>query len=189
MGFGAILALILPILAKLPGQAGEYFKQKADLQLEELKTKKEVELATRQMAQELAKSQFELNKIIVNATGTYFKYFTFIMWFGPFMFTYIRPVWSQEIFKAWATMPPFYFQSCMLIMFTVWGISVSAPAVSGIFTSLGQFFADRREYKLEKARINRDAAFTKLKSKWFPKGMNQTQVEDFNEVLDEGEKN
>lgn len=188
MGFGAILALILPLLSKLPGAAGDYFKKQQELKLEELKTQREVEQARQQLASEMAKAQFELNKAIVTATGTKFKYFTFVMWFGPFMLTYIRPVWSQEIFKAWQTMPHFYFQSCMVIMFAVWGISVSAPAVASIFSNLGDFFAAKREYKLEKARINRDALFAKVKSSWFPKGMTQSQVDTLDAAIDEGEK-
>lgn len=179
---------LIAILAQLPGKIGDYFKQKADLQLEQLKTQREVELAKQQMAADVAKAQLELNKTIVQATSSNFKYFTFVMWFGPFMLTYIRPAWSQEIFKAWATMPPFYFQSCMLLMFTIWGISVSAPTVANIFTNLGDFFAARRDYKLEKARINRDAVFNSVRAKWFPKGMNQQQVDDLDNAINEGEK-
>lgn len=44
------------------------------------------------MAAEVAKAQLELNKTIVSATGSYFKYFTFFMWFGPFMIGTVSPL-------------------------------------------------------------------------------------------------
>jgi hypothetical protein len=65
-------------------------------------------------------------------------------------------------------MPEWYVQSCMLIMFTVWGISVSAPVVSNIFSGLAGFFHDRKEQKQEFALkkqilINRKAFFDALR--------------------------
>lgn len=185
-------ALIVPLLAQLGGKLGDYFKQKADLQLEQLKTQREIEMAKQQMAMEVAKAQLELNKTIVNATGSYFKYFTFFMWFGPFMIGTVSPSRAHDIFQNWAGMPDWYVQSCMLIMFTVWGISVSAPVVSNIFSGLGQFMASRkdakRDFEIQKAKVNRDAMFAALKAKWFPKGMSEQQVKDLDGAIDEGEK-
>lgn len=185
-------ALLLPLLSTLGGKLGDYFKQKNDLEMERLQTQRQIEVAKQQMASEIAKAQVELNKTIVNATGSYFKYFTFIMWFGPFMIGTVSPSKAHDIFSNWAGMPDWYVQSCMLIMFTVWGISVSAPVVSNIFTGLGQFMAERkdakRDFEIQKAKINRDAVFAQVRAKWFPKGMNQQQVEDLDQALDDGEK-
>jgi hypothetical protein len=192
VGFGAILALILPLLTKLPGAAGEYFKQKQEVQLEELRTQRAIEASKQQLAGELAKAQLELNRAIVSATGAKFKYFTFIMWFGPFMVGTVWPAKANDIFLNWASMPNWYVQSCMLIMFTVWGISTSAPAVANIFSSLTQYMSNRkdakRSFELAKAEINRKAVFDTVKAKWFPKGMNQQQVNDLDEAIDNGEK-
>lgn len=189
---GAILAILLPWLAKIVPSAGEYFKQKQDLQLEQLRTQREIEASKQLLAGELAKAQMELNKAALNATGTYFKYFTFFMWFGPFMMGTVWPAKANEIFLNWAGMPNWYVQSCMLIMFTVWGISTSAPAVANIFSSLTSYMAERKEakrtFELEKAKINREAVFNTVRSKWFPKGMNQQQVADLDDALDRGEK-
>lgn len=181
-------ALLLPLLSTLGGKLGEYFTQLNDLKKQELETQRQIEVAKQQMASEIAKSQLELNKTIVNSTGAYFKYFTFLMWFGPFMMGVVWPAQSSAIFINLSTMPEWYVQSCMLIMFTVWGISVSAPVVGNIFSGLGSFMASRREYKLEKARINRDAVFASLKTKMFPKGMTQQQVDDIDAAITEGEK-
>lgn len=183
-------ALLLPLLSTLGGKLGDFFKQKNDLEMARIETARQVEVAKQQMAQEIAKAQLELNKTIVNATGANFKYFTFFMWFGPFMVGTVWPSKGGEIFQNWAGMPDWYVQSCMLIMFTVWGISVSAPVVSNIFTGLGQFMVGRRDYKLEKARINRDAVFASLRGSptFKGKGIDQSTVEMVDKALDAGEQ-
>lgn len=158
-----MFALLLPLLAQLPGLFGEYFKQKNAIVSAKLELERQVEMAKQQLAGEIAKAQMELNQTIVNATSSYFKYFTFMMWFGPFMIGTVFPLYSKEIFINLATMPEWYVQSCLAIMFTVWGISVSAPAVSSIFSSLGTFFANRREYKIEKAKTDRKAFYEALR--------------------------
>lgn len=150
---------LLPFLATLPGLIGDFFKQKNALESQRLETERQIEVAKQQMASDIAKSQMEVEKTIVGATGAYFKYFTFCMWFGPFIVGVIAPGYSKDIFANLSTMPEWYVQSCMLIMFTVWGISVSAPVVGGIFTGLGEFFASRRSDKIEMKKVDKQAFF------------------------------
>lgn len=187
-----MFAFLIPLLAGLPGLLGKYFSERNALEQAKLDTQKQIELAKQQMAADIAKGQMDLNKTIVQATGSRFKYFTFVMWFGPFMIGIVSPGKAHDIFANLLTMPEWYVQSCMLIMFTVWGISVSAPVVSGIFSGLGSFFAERkdakRDFELQKAKINRDAVFNDLRAKLFPKGMNQQEVDIIDHALDEGEK-
>lgn len=185
-------ALLLPFLSTLGGSIGAFFKQKNDLEMAKIETDRQIEVAKQQMAADIARGQMDLNKTIVMATGSKFKYFTFFMWFGPFIIGTISPSRGHDIFQNWAGMPDWYVQSCMLIMFTVWGISVSAPVVSNIFTGLGQFMAGRkdakRDFELEKAKINRQAVFDDLRKNLFPKGMDQQEVQIIDNALDQGEK-
>lgn len=180
------LMLLLPILAKLPGMIGDYFKQQADLATTQLETSKQIELAKQQYAAEIARTQMELNKTIVQATGSKFKYFTFFMWFGPFMVGVLSPKTAHDIFVNLTAMPEWYVQSCMLIMFTVWGISVSAPVVSNIFSGLSQYIAGRRDYKIEKAKVDRKAFFDALRK--LKGNLSQSDVDESNRALDEAEK-
>lgn len=159
----AILTTVFSLLSGLGGSLGDYFKTKQEIERLKLETQKELELANKKLAGEIAKSEFEKSKEVLKSTGQYFKYFTFFMWFGPFIIGVVNPTWSADIFNNLATMPEWYVQSCMLIMFTVWGITVSAPVVGGIFTGLGHYFADRRQYKLEKARIDRKAFYDAMR--------------------------
>lgn len=183
----AILAILLPLLAKIPGQIGEYFQTKQEIEKIKLDTERQLQLANLKLAGEVAKADLEKSKEIIKATGANFKYFTFFMWFGPFMLGVVWPSKAAEIFNNLSIMPQWYVESCMLIMFTVWGISVSAPVVGSIFSGLSSYMSGRREYKLEKAKIDRKAFFDGIK-KLFPKGMNQAQVDLFDRALDEGEK-
>lgn len=156
MGF---LAFLLPLLSQLPGAIGKYFEQKNAIEAAKLEAARQIEMAKQQLAMEIAKSQLELNKTIVASTGSYFKYFTFIMWFGPFIVGVIAPKMGMDIFNNLKLMPEWYVQSCMLIMFTVWGISVSAPVISNIFTGLSDFFTAQR-----KVSFNRKLFYDTLRS-------------------------
>ena len=156
MGF---LAFLLPLLSQLPGAIGKYFEQKNAIEAARLEASRQIEMAKQQLAMEIAKNQLELNKTIVASTGSYFKYFTFVMWFGPFIVGIIAPKLGMDIFNNLKLMPEWYVQSCMLIMFTVWGISVSASTVSNIFSGLSDFFASRR-----KDTLNRKLFYDTLRS-------------------------
>jgi hypothetical protein len=150
---------LVTLLAGLPGLIGDYFKQKNALESQRLETERQIEVAKQQMASDIAKAQMVVEQTIVGATGPYFKYFTFCMWFGPFIVGVIFPNYSKAIFANLATMPEWYVQSCMLIMFTVWGISVSAPVVGSIFSGLTSFLADRRSDKIEMKKVDKAAFY------------------------------
>ena len=183
----AILALILPFLSKIPGQLGDYFKGQQEIEMLKQKAELELQKANIQLSAELAKARLEYQKASLKATGKGFKYFTFGMWFGPYILQLIYPPLGKQVFDNMLGMPEWYAQSCVAIMFTVWGISVSAPVVSSIFQSLGHYFQGRRQYKLDKAKIDRKAFFNGIRH-IFPKGLTQAQVEVIDNALDKGEE-
>ncbi len=160
-----MFALLIPILAMLPGLIGKFFQQKNDIISASNEAQRQIEIAKIDMAKEIAVSQLNLNATIVQATSSYFKYFTFFMWFGPFMAGLVAPHFSADIFTNLAGMPQWYVESCIMIMFTVWGISVSAPVVNGIFSGLGDFFAAKRDHKLALAKVDRKAFYDALRAK------------------------
>ncbi len=177
--------LLFSFLTGLPGALGEYFKAKNALALQQLQTQQAIALAQQQAAAEIAKGQMELNQEIVKSTGSYFKYFTFFMWFGPFMIGVVNPARADLIFKNLSGMPEWYVQSCMLIMFTVWGISVGGPVVANIFSGLTQYLGDRRADKIQmiKAKVDRTAYFNALRQAHGGQ-LSQQEVDINNKVLD-----
>ncbi len=158
-----MFALLIPLLAQLPGLFGAFFKQKNDILAATNEANRQIELAKIGMAKDIAAAQLNLNATIVQSTSSSFKYFTFVMWFGPYMIGLVSPSMSKDIFTNMLGMPEWYVQSCMLIMFVIWGINVSAPVVNGIFSGLGDFFSARREHKLEIAKVNRKAFYDALR--------------------------
>ncbi len=156
-------AFLLPLLSSIPGLLGSFFKDKLALQTAQNQANLQIEIAKIGMAKEIATAQLNLNATIVGATSSWFKYFTFFMWFGPFMVGVIFPHFSTDIFTNLAGMPQWYVTSCITIMFTVWGISVSADCVNGIFSGLGDFFSARRDHKLAMAKVDRKAFYNALR--------------------------
>lgn len=153
----AFLSVIYSLLSGVPGMLGEYFKKKQELEGIRLETERQLELAKQKLAAQIAEADYQRAKEMIKATGQWFKYFTFIMWFGPFMIGIISPDISASIFDNLLKMPEWYVQSCILIMFTIWGISASAPVVTNIFSGLQEFFRHRREFKL--AKLDRKAYY------------------------------
>lgn len=179
---GAIIAIVTALFAKIPGLIGDYFEAKHRINQLKLETERDIELAKQKSASELAVSELSRAKAALIATGKTFKYFTFVMWFGPFMLGMVYPAGSHQLFENLANMPEWYVQSCISIMFTVWGIAVSAPVISNIFSGLSQFFADKRQYKLDKASVDKKSFYEALRAvQGFVSG---DDVRTFDKVLD-----
>lgn len=181
---GALLAIILPLLAKIPGQIGEYFQTKQEIEKIKLENQRQEVIAQAKLAGEIALANLEFQKVALASTGSGFKYFTFFMWFGPYMAQIIYPPLGKQIFDNMLGMPEWYAQSCVLIMFTIWGISVSAPVVSSIFSGLGNFFAERRILKAATSpNVDNDALFAIIRSMKKDKRLSQDEVDSINEAI------
>jgi hypothetical protein len=181
---GAILALILPLLSQLPGKVGDYFKGQQEIEQLKQEAVKELQLANIKLAGELAKAELERQKEVLKATGAYFKYFTFGMWFGPYCAQVICPPLGKQIFENMLGMPEWYAQSCVAIMFTIWGISVSAPVIEKIFNGLGQFFKQRQIIKVAtSANADNTTLFEVIRAIAPGKQLSQAQVDKINAAL------
>ncbi len=151
-----LLPLLTTLLGNIGGGIGEFFKKQSELQLAKLDLERQVVIEQYKMAATMAEYQAQASQAALGATGRGFKYFTFAMWFGPFMVGCIKADWSKAIFDNLNQMPQWYVESCMTIMFTIWGIQVASPVISSIFSNLGQYFADKREHKLEMKKVSNE---------------------------------
>ncbi len=180
-----MFALLIPILAALPGLIGAFFKQKNDILTAKNEAERQIEIAKINMASQIATAQLNLNATIIQSTSSFFKYFTFVMWFGPYMVGLVSPKMSHDIFANMLGMPEWYVQSCMLIMFVIWGINVSGPVVNGIFSGLGEFFQAKRNDKIELAKIDRKAFYDALReTKGFVLGDDVKEMEPVFDKID-----
>lgn len=178
---GAILGIILPILSQLPGAIGGYFKGQQEIEVIKQQVAKELQLANVRLSGELAKAELEKQKEALKATGKGFKYFTFSMWFGPYLMQIIYPPLGKQIFDNMLGMPEWYAQSCVAIMFTIWGISVSSAVAASIFDGLSNFFAERRIVKAATSpNVDNEALFEVIRA-IAPRGrLSQEQVDRIN---------
>lgn len=186
----AILTMLFGVLGKIPGAVGDYFKLKNETTLAKQQADLEIQRENIKLAAEVARSQFELQKAIVLSTGAYFKYFTFAMWYCPFLASTISEKWGQMIFHNWESMPQWYVTSCITIMFTIWGIQVSAPVVTSIFQGVAQFFAERkdakRNFQLEKEKLFNDKLAYEKARELFGGTMNQATVDVLKQIFEAG---
>jgi hypothetical protein len=179
------LMLLLPLLSGLPGILGQFFTAKTQLAQAQLNANLAIEQAKIGLASQIAQAEMEVSKTIIGATSPHFKYFTFFMWFGPYMLQIIRPSLGQIVFQNMAGMPPWYAQSCVAIMFTVWGISVAAPVVNNIFNSLGNFFQASRTDKIAMKAVDKKAFFDALRH--LNGNVTPADVSKYSPILDEVE--
>lgn len=142
----AIPAFLAPIVTAIGAAWNRYQERKqaehqTDMAIEQGKQRTiELQLA----------NEHELNTTRLKSTGKWFKYFTFFMWFGPFMISWVFPEHGAQIFENLKILPDWYVQSCIAIMFTVWSISVSKETIQSIFHNLGKYLAGKRKVKLQR---------------------------------------
>jgi len=179
------LLLLLPLLAKIPGMIGDYYSKRLDLEVTKVNTAKEVELAKAQMATDIAKAELANAQQVVLMTSTTFRTVMTCLVFTPFAITMISSKWSAVIFANFSLMPAWYSQICLTIILAIYGITVGAPVVKNIFDGLGTYLDGKRNYILEKAKINRKVFFDSLRKDG---ALSQQEVDEANKALDEAEK-
>lgn len=154
---------------------GQYFTAKAQTSIAQLQT-----------TQALAADQLDLSRATLVATSVKFKEVLVLIWFIPFILTIIDPARSAFIFSNMHAMPEFYLQSCVTVFYTLLGITVAAPFMGSMFTSLASFVAQNQEFKLNKAQIDKSSFYEALRHL---KGtVSQADVNTLDPVLDEVNK-
>ena len=180
--WAGIATAILGVLGKLPGLAGDYFQTQADLKKIQLETQKLIAIEQQKMARVIAEHEFKHAQVLINATGRWFKYITFFIWFGPFLTTLIIPSWGIKIFDNMALMPSWYAESIVMIMFAIWGLQVSKSAIASSLQGLRDFFRERRQDKINLKKVDKKAFFDGLRA---AQGFVSDQdVSKFNKILD-----
>ena len=84
-------------------------------------------------------------------TGETFKYIMIGMWFYPWVMVQISQAQAAKIFTNMAVLPPFYSESCVMIMFALLGIPVGAKMANTVFSAVTGYYQGKRDaaYKHE----------------------------------------
>ena len=150
------LTTLLSLISGAFGPMVDWARQKVQMQ-------EKIQLEGMKLEGQIEQSEAKSAVARLKATGAIFKYFTFFMWFYPFFVCQVSSKYALMVFNNLNLLPAWYTNSCVILMFAIWGISVSTPVVNGVFTSLGNYIQGRRDHKETLAKINRGLVFDELR--------------------------
>lgn len=181
MGF---LTALLPLLAGITGPIKDYFSYKQDLN----QKAQDYKLALLQSQIDTVKSdnvaETTQTQARLSATSQEFKQNTFWLLCVPVILSCIFPTKAAVMWHNFEIIPQWVQWLFLSVYSAIWGI----PIAKGGYGAVTDLLSSRRDYKLEKARIDRVAVFNELKKDLFLKGMTAAQVSIIDKALDEGEK-
>ncbi len=181
-------ALLVPLISQLLGEngpLGQYFKIKADTITAENNYKLEVLKAQT----EQAKAEVQQISDRLNSTSQEFKQLTFWFICAPVLLTMFCPNFAVTMWHNFTLIPEWFQILFVSVYSSIWGLPIAKEYLGGMFKSLGNAIDTRREFKLEKARINREAVFASLRSNpQFKRGIDQATVNMIDTAINEGEK-
>jgi hypothetical protein len=187
MWFTALIPLLSGIFGE-NGPLGQFFKTKAA----QVQAKQDYELALLKANAEaavqasIADTAQRANYLAATSNG--FRQGTFYWMSAIILYSILFPSKAEALWHNFNLIPQWVQYVYVAMLSVTWGLPVAKENVGLMFSSIGRAIEARRDYKLEKARINREAVFASLRAKLFPKGMSQAQVDIVDGALDDGEK-
>jgi len=183
-----VLAPILATIFGEKGPIGQYLKIKSDIVAAENNYK----LAALQAESERIKAEVvadtEQRSNYLGATSRGFRQGIFYWFSAIIAYSIIYPSGAEAMWMNFDKIPEWVRYAYLGMVSVAWGLPVAKEHVGLMFASITRGIQSRREYKLEKARLNRDAVHGRIREKWFPKGMSEQQAKDLDGAIDEGEK-
>lgn len=180
-------AALIPVLSSLISPIKDYFYYKQKV----TESNRELELARIQADKEALISgnlaQTTQTQSYLNATTRTFRQGTFYFFMVPFVISMVAPEYAKIMWDNFGAIPHEFKLLFFSIYGVIWGLPIAKENIGQMFSSIGRAVETRREYKLEKAKINREAAYAVLRAKLFPQGISQQQVNVFEDAFDAGE--
>ena len=184
-------AMLIPLLSGILGEngpLGQYFKNKAAV----IQAEEEYKLALLKAQAEQVKAEVEGDTAqranYLAATSVGFRQGTFYFISSIIIFSILVPSRAADMWYNFSLIPQWVQYIYVGMLSVTWGLPVAKENIGLMFSSIGRAVETRREYKLEKTRINKEAAFAVLRAKMFPKVMTQPQVDVIEEAIEAGEK-
>jgi len=181
---GAILPLLSTLFSGLMQPVKDYLSYKT----QELSANRELKLAQIQADKEAIISgniaDTAQRQNYLNSVTQQFRQGAIIFFMVPFCISMIAPSYAKIMWANFYDIPADFRQFFFIVYGVILGLPLAKDTIGQVISSMGRGLEARREYKL-----NRAAIFSHVKTKWFPKGMNQLQVADLDQAIDAGEKN
>lgn len=169
------------------GPIGQYFKTKAAQVQAEQDFKLALLKANTEAAIQASVADTTQRSNYLGATSQGFRQGTFYWMSAIIFYSILFPSKAEALWHNFGLIPQWVQYVYVAMLSVTWGLPIAKENIGLMFSSIGKAIETRREYKLEKARIDRKAFFDGIR-KIFPKGMSQSQVDIIENALDEGEK-
>lgn len=176
---------LIPLISSIFGEngpLGQYFKSKA----EQVQAEQQYRLEVLKAQIESAKTEAQQVSDRLGSTSQEFKQMTFWFICAPVLLTMFFPNFSTSMWNNFTLIPEWFQILFVSVYSSIWGLPIAKEYLGGMFKSLGGAIEARREFKLEKARINREAVFASIRKSIG--GIDQKTVDVIDDALDAGEK-
>lgn len=140
--------LLFSFLGSLPGAVGKYFDNKTQVELQKQQNILAIEQEKSKLIAQGIIAQSDLGQEQIRATSAWFKQACFFLLLAPIIVTCYDPIWGNKVFASLDIVPEWYVAIVSTLYLASWGIN--SDKVASLIQS-------RRDYKLEKLRINRQA--------------------------------
>lgn len=147
-----MFALLIPMLAALPGLFGKYFTQLNEIQTQKLANEASLEIEKGKLIAQGIIAASELGQAQIAATSSSFKEMIYVVMLAPIILTCFNPELGLRIFTSLNIVPEWYMGLIVTIGLAIWGIDSN---------KLAAIVQSRRAYKL--AKIDRKAYYNALR--------------------------
>lgn len=185
-----IASVIAGLISSVFGPIVQWAQRRQELAAQAAadKAKLELELLKNQGVAEQYEAKAAMSR--VKMTGEIFKYVMIGMWFYPWIMVQFSQAQAMKIFTNMAALPPFYSESCVMIMFAILGIPVGAKMANTVFNAVTGYYQGKRDalYQHEQtlAQIDRDKVFESLRESLGGK-LSQQTVDMVNKAINAGD--
>lgn len=182
---------LIPILAQIFGEngpIGQYFKNKNAIIQAEQNYKLELLKAQTDKAKAEVEADTTQRANYLGATSSSFRQGTFYWLSALILYSVIFPSKAEQLWHNFGLIPDWVQYVYVAMLSVTWGLPIAKENIGLMFSSIGRAVEARRDYKLEKAKINRAAVYDVLRKDIFKQGLTQNQVDAVEQALDAGEK-
>lgn len=185
MWFAALIPLLSGIFGE-NGPIGQYFKTKAAQVQAEQDYKLALMKANTEQAIAISTADTAQRSNYLGATSQGFRQGTFYWMSAIILYSILFPSKADALWHNFGLIPQWVQYVYVAMLSVTWGLPIAKENIGLMFSSIGRAIETRREYKLEKARINRDAVFASIRKSLG--GIDQKTVDVIDDALDAGEK-
>ncbi len=187
-----IASIIAGLVSGVFGPIVRWAQRRQEMQAQAIRDQSALELETLKNQGVEARYESEAATSRLRMTGSTFKYIMICMWFYPWVMVQFSIEQSTKIFTNMATLPPFYSESCVMIMFAILGIPVGAKMATTVFDAVTGYYQGKRgaQYGHEQrmVELNRDKIFEDLRVSLGGK-LDQKTVDIVNKAINAGDDN